>query len=315
MPLNMPMVNKKKAADEDILKYAEIIEILKEAKAAKKNKKTPQKTPQAKPAQLNPAQLNLIPSTQNVPIGMDNILMSPTVVADNHRIAQRTIQNQNAIKKLTEENESLKKDVEHLKKEIEYFKPWIIILEKWVYQGGPPRSPQSGGPQPIADLKDSTEGSPESDKSPKKRHRSLAPPKQQSPTKGTRPKRESEGPSKSKSKQVTQSQQPISTSPHSKNPMGRSVSENPRKKRMDEKKDEEKDEKKDEKKGDKKGDKKGEKKPVLDERDEDVEEKKVDKKKGEKKPVLDERDGDVEEKKVDKVKNNTKPSSKKKPKE
>jgi len=72
----------------------------KRSKSSKKNKKTPQKTPQAKPAQLNPAQLNLIPSTQNVPIGMDNILMSPTVVADNHRIAQRTIQNQNAIKKI-----------------------------------------------------------------------------------------------------------------------------------------------------------------------------------------------------------------------
>jgi len=63
--------------------------------------------------------------------------MSPSQLADVHRITQKTIQNQIAIKKLAEENEGLKKEVQQLKQEIERFKPWILYIEKWIYTTSP----------------------------------------------------------------------------------------------------------------------------------------------------------------------------------
>jgi len=72
--------------------------------------------------------------------------LSPSQTADVHRVAQRTIQNQLAIKKLTEENEILKKELLHLKNEIERFRPWI---ERWIFESAPASVPSSPSNLPI----------------------------------------------------------------------------------------------------------------------------------------------------------------------
>jgi len=73
-------------------------------------------------------------------------VLSPSQTADVHRVAQRTIQNQLAIKKLTEENEILKKELLHLKNEIERFRPWI---ERWIFESAPASVPSSPSNLPI----------------------------------------------------------------------------------------------------------------------------------------------------------------------
>lgn len=58
----------------------------------------------------------------------------PSQVVDEHRLFQKIFQNDLAIKKLTHENEQLKKELQSLRHDIERFKPWI---ERWIYESVP----------------------------------------------------------------------------------------------------------------------------------------------------------------------------------
>jgi len=80
--------------------------------------------------------------------------MTPFQLADVHRITQKTIQNQIAVKKLTEENENLKKELNLLKQEIERFRPWI---EKWIYQTSPNSLPLTPLQQPLVTVEETDE--------------------------------------------------------------------------------------------------------------------------------------------------------------
>jgi len=212
--LDYAIGEKKKASPQDIVLYEDIIDILDEIKTKSKQGQkndAPQQNPN------KPTTLNL--SSQTVPMGMD-IIMSPTAVADAHRTAQRTIKNQLDIKKLTEENELLKKDVEMLKREIERFKPWV---ERWIFQGGPSPSPS---PLPGVNSPQNEPPRKTSDEKPKRRHKSVhsmeepRSSKVKSPSKGARDKPESRGKGTKQG-----STRPKSTIQHSKTPPGRSVSE------------------------------------------------------------------------------------------
>jgi len=105
---------KKKASGEDKINYEDIILILKEKLDVPEDDIT--ESPPSKP------------------------LLSPSETASAHRVAQSTFQNQLAIKKLKEENSSLKKEVQLLRQEIERFKPWI---ERWIYESTPSSTPLS----------------------------------------------------------------------------------------------------------------------------------------------------------------------------
>jgi hypothetical protein len=77
--------------------------------------------------------------------------MTPSQLADVHRITQKTIQNQIAIKKLTEENEGLKREILILRQEIERFRPWI---EKWIYHSTPNALPLTPLQQPLVTVEE-----------------------------------------------------------------------------------------------------------------------------------------------------------------
>jgi len=230
--LDYAIGEKEKASAEDALIYLDIIDILSEIKLKKqdqKNSEAPQQIPN-KITALN------ISTPQNVPMGMD-LLMSPTALADAHRTAQKAIKNQNDIKKLTEENEILKKDVEMLKREIDRFKPWI---ERWIFQGGPtaspipapvaPNSPKNESPQPK---------NTDSSEKPKPQHKSAhsldaktdRSSKVRSPTK-TRETRERQGSARGKQGKQSTNTRPKSTHVHSKTPPPRSISEKPKGKKI-----------------------------------------------------------------------------------
>jgi len=66
--------------------------------------------------------------------GSEPTIISPSQTANAHRVAQSTLQNQIGIKKLSEENASLKKEIQQLRQDIERFRPWI---ERWIYESTP----------------------------------------------------------------------------------------------------------------------------------------------------------------------------------
>jgi len=116
---------KKKASGEDKINYEDIILIIKE-------KLNGSDDITASPSDVgNPDRLFG---------GSSEPILSPSQTASAHRVAQSTFQNQLAIKKLREENSSLKKEVQILKQEIERFRPWI---ERWIYESTPASTPLS----------------------------------------------------------------------------------------------------------------------------------------------------------------------------
>lgn len=112
---------KKNAAGEDQINYEDIILILKE-------KLNIMDSPPNTPSEIGDD------DTVRMPVGSDPSLLSPSQTLNTHRLTQITFQNQTAIKKLTEENASLKKEIQQLRQEIERFKPWI---ERWIYESTP----------------------------------------------------------------------------------------------------------------------------------------------------------------------------------